>query len=375
MIKKFLFLLLLAGISLCGCKNTTKDTRDSGTVANINKDFPITEKLKFTPLATLNARENIEGMGILIDESTAWFLEEGKHDFGCCYDLTSGEMLATIATIGDAPYELKTLEGFNIVGDSVLLHEDQASIKTFSKKDIINNLPGEKRKYSITKIPDDILVSYATKLPDGSVLATIRPAMFKPEQAKEENYKGRSVLLIREEGIKTYTTINSETFNVGEAKKNELPADELVRWTFAQGLMATKGNDMAVFSAHGQFILYTLDLNSGKVMNEKRYTNILRDGGEMSFCTTNEKQISIQNMRANDKYILCEVTGFFNEEEKTSGHPSRALFIFDWNLNPIKKFDLPTREGSHYSIDTDCSAIYFCKFNNGLTLYKADLNL
>ncbi len=53
-----------------------------------------------------------------------------------------------------------------------------------------------------------------------------------------------------------------------------------------------------------------------------------------------------------------------------------AIFVFDWQLNPIKKFDLPDRKNGYYGLSNNGRSVYFCEFNeDGLTLYKADLNI
>lgn len=63
-----------------------------------------------------------------------------------------------------------------------------------------------------------------------------------------------------------------------------------------------------------------------------------------SLNTMNEKHIGIESMKLNDKYILCDVKGYFSEEDKDSKLMKEAIFVFDWQLNPIKKFDLPDRK-------------------------------
>ena len=50
--------------------------------------------------------------------------------------------------------------------------------------------------------------------------------------------------------------------------------------------------------------------------------------------------------------------------------------IFYVMLKPIKKFDLPDRKNGYYGLSNNGRSVYFCEFNeDGLTLYKADLNI
>ena len=102
----------------------------------------------------------------------------------------------------------------------------------------------------------------------------------------------------------------------------------------------------------------------------------LRDEMSTSLSTTNDKHIEIESIKLNDKYILCDVRGYSSEEDKDSKQYKEAIFVFDWDLNPIKKFDLPNRKNGYYRLSNDGSSVYFCEFTeDGLVLSKADLNI
>ena len=376
--KKTQLLLFLIGFSFLSCNDTTKKS----TTSDIGTDFPVTEKLEIKPSNQLAITSfdqyNISGSGIcVIDGSILWYVEDGKDDFGACYDLNTGKLLSVIASRGTAANEVNELTGFKILGDSVLFYEGRNTIKTFVKKDILDNIPIESRKVSMTTAPDSIWVSRMTKLPNGSVLATIRPPFeFEKEKVNETNKK--SVVLFNTNEVNSFETITYDSFDAKEAKDKEIATNDLTKWTYAQGFVETKDNNMAVFSASDQFILYTFDLNSGNVVNEKRYTSLQRTGEEMSFTTTNDMNLSIQSMKANDKYILCKVSGYLSEEDKNVELQKEAIFVFDWNLKPIKKFELPDPEDKlgYYTISNDCNSVYFCEYNEeGITLHKADLNM
>lgn len=86
--------------------------------------------------------------------------------------------------------------------------------------------------------------------------------------------------------------------------------------------------------------------------------------------------MEIHSMKVSDENILCMVSGYLSEENKKLGLLKDAIFAFDWDLNPVKKFDLPNRKNGYYTISKDCKSVYFCEFNeDGLTLHKADLNI
>ena len=366
------FLLLLICISFFSCTSKVKN-QTAAPISNIDTDFPVTEKLEFKLFNKYNILE--EGF-CMIDDSTLWFIKERKSDFGSCYNLNTGEKLSTIISRGRAANELTQLDFFCIIGDSVQLHTEQNTIKTFAKKDIIDNVPMGEREYSVTIVPDSIWVRRMIKLPNGSVIATIMPALSELEQTRMNEFNQKTVAILNNMEAKSYETINYESFDLEKAKDMELPANDLIKCAYADGSIEIKGNDMAVFSVSHQFIIYTFDIKSGNVVNEKRYTKIQRTGREGALSTINDRQIEIKSMKTNNKYILCSVRGYFSEEDKSSRQYQEAIFVFDWELKPIKKFDLPNRENGYYMVSNDGSAVYFRENNeDGLLLYKADLNI
>ena len=368
-------LLLFITLFLLSCNGVVKN--QSVPISNIDTDFPTTGKLEFEPFNKLDIFE----MGFcIIDDSILWSVKEGKDDFGFCYNLNTGEKLSTIVSKGRAANELTQLEDFKIIGDSVQLYTEVNTIKAFAQKDIIDNMPMGEREFSVITIPDSILVRQATKLPNGSVLVTIMPVLSEFEQGKINEFNKKSVAIFNNKEANSYETINYGSFDLGKAKGMELPANDLIKCAYADGSVEIKGNDMAVFSVSHQFILYTFDIKSGNVVNEKRYTEMQRikstDEMSTSLRTVNDRQIEIESMRTNDKYILCDVRGYFSEEDKDQKQNKEAIFVFDWDLNPIKKFDLPNRKNGYYTISKDCKSVYFCEFNeDGLVLHKANLNI
>lgn len=372
--KKILFLLFFTSIFIIYSCSAVKSSEPP--LSNMNADFTVTEKLKLKPFKEF---ENLNLGQYIFDGSILWNFREGSRDFGSCYDLNTGKKLSLIAARGGAPYELTDLRNVCITDDYVLLCPDAHTVKVIAKKDILNNVSPENRTVFITTIPKDVRVSNVTGVPNGSFLATIHPARFEYERGKREDVNKNSVIIFDDNEIKGYDFINYDSFDIEAPKEMETATNDLIKWVYAQGDVKTKGNDMAVFSLNDQFILYTLDLKSGKVLNEKRYTKILRDGEEMSFETKNDMLLDIKYMEANDNYIYCYVVGYFSKEDKQSELLKSAIFVFDWNLKSIKKFELPSlwrEKDGHYMLSRDCSSVYFCESTTDeLILYKADLNM
>ena len=364
------FLLLLISISFFSCNGTVK--MPATPISNIDTDFPATEKLEFK---LFNKYDILKSGTCVIDDSTLWFFDFAETEIGSCYNLNTGKKLSIIASIGRAANELTELDSFEIIGDSVLLYTGRNTIKTFAKKDIIDNIPMGDRKFSVITVTDSIWVRRMTKTPNGSVLATIMPSSIEDQEINEINQK--SVAVFNNQEANSYETINYGSFDLEKAKDKELATNDLIKCAYADGSIEIKDNDMAVFAVSNQFILYTFDIKSGNVVNEKRYTMMQREEGrEGSLKTINDRRLRIDVMEANDKYILCDIQGYLSEEDKDSKLYKEAIFVFDWELNPIKKFDLPDRENGYYKISNDGRSVYFCEFTeDGLTLYKADLNI
>lgn len=348
-------------------------------VSDIYKDFPEAETLDFKPSHSYIA-DYMES-SCYIRDSTFWVFRDTDNNIGSCYNAHTGKKYSSVAAKGNLQNQIQDLEGFHICDNSVFIRTDYKTIKIFSKKDILNDTPLEERECSVTQIPDSLYISQAIPLADGYFLATLRPALFKHEKVKNCD-NSNSVTLFNSQAVRYFQTIDHSSFNIGKASPNETKAKNLIQWAYAQGNIKAKDNNIAVFTVNDQFILYTLDLKTGNVLHEKRYTEIQRDGNTMSFSTTNFLKLRIRHIATNARYIACQIEGYFNKEDVKANTFKQAICIFDWNLQPLKRIDLPTdtRDNyfSHYQIADDCSAIYFLKFNEEshyLKTFKADLNL
>lgn len=373
----------LIGLFLFSCNNTGKFP-----LSNIDTDFAVAEQLDFELYKQLKVMHDnfmddlITTCNInVVDDSVLWFVEpfDKEEGLSTCYNLNTGKPLAAIASRGKAPHEVEGLTGFKIAGDSVYFYEGRKNtIKTFLKQDIIRNVPVEDKKVSVTTFPDSVWVSRMTKLPNGSVIATIRPP-FEFEKNNVNEINKNSVVVWNNQEMKGYQTIDYASFDVKKRKRTDIPANDLIKWTYAQGFIETRGNDLAVIASNDQFMLYTFDVTTGKVLDEKRYTPVEYSNEEFCFLSTNDMQQSILALQTNDEYIVCKVGGYFNAEDKEYEVYQEAIFVFDWNLNPIKRFDLPDLgQKGYFSISNDARSVYFNDFSGEvftLTLYRADLKL
>lgn len=360
-----------------GCDGTSKNSATA--ILDVNADFPTSEKIEFKPLNKYNI---LEAGGCLIEGSTLWYLMDDNNTLGFCYDLSTGEKISTIGTIGKAAYEFTTCpDFFSFVGDSLQFYTSRNEIKTFSKKDIIENIPVAERKFSVTSTPDSIYVGSLIKLPNGSVIATISSEMGNLIPMYNNDFNKNQIAIYNSNEAKSYKVIDYNSFDIDKIDRSEMPegltVEGIIESSYFSANIKVRGNDTAIFSVEDQFMLYTFDINSGKVVNEKRYTKMdkVTKGGRIM----NDRNLTIARMESNDKHILCFVDGYFSNEDKEARLRKTEIFVFDWDLNPVKRFDLPAlkdEDASYYTVSIDCSSLYLCEYTeDGLALSKADLNL
>lgn len=367
-------LLFLIGVSFFSCNGAGSP---SNFISNFDKDFPVSEKLDFKPF---NKYDILKSGYYMIDDSILWYFPHyDENIIGCCYDLNSGEELSTIAMRGNAAHELVDLNFYasKMIGDSIQLYSRSDIIKTFAKKDIIDGKPMNERAFSVITPPDSINIGRMVKLPNGSVIGTIRGTQGQNPPPEIFNINNKSIFIFNNNEVTGYETINHDSFDLKMSSKEleDNTSNYMIKQTYAESVIELKGNDMAVFSPVYQFILYTFDINSGTVVKEKRYTDMKSSG--VSHMTANEMEMRMGYMKSNDKYIFCPAYGYFSKEDKELKLKKRALFVFDWDLNPIKRFELPNADGIFFIISNDCSSIYTGMLSDeeGLILTKADIEI
>lgn len=367
-LKKLLLVIILLTVS--GCTNTPSNYQ-AFPLSDLQTDFPQTDTLNFEKVNTYNIFSH---NAIEVSDSTLWTFNMGGDEIGYCYDLNTGKEISTIASFGRAKNELDNdYSSINIGRDSIFFfYEGEKMIKSFSMKDIKNNVPLGERRPTITHIPDSLNATLINKLPNGAFLMTLSPILRHGKQ----DFNPYSLALVHNNEIRTYATINFNSYNLVMDKENPLSANEFIKANYAYGEISTKNNNMAVLSVNNQVILYTLNLLNGKVMNEKRYTEMKCETN--GYTSNNDLELSITNIDSNDKYIFCIIKGYMNKKDKDNKEIEKRkqmLLIFDWQLNPIKKYELPYESICFFPIDNTTYIYQNVSNSEGATLYKAKINL
>lgn len=381
---------------------------DPTPLSNFYKDFPTSEKieLKYFNTYNLRLRDNCIGAAFA-DKSVLWLMGDSEKDFGSCFDLKTGKKLGVIAYKGEGFNQFYGLAKAIFMGDSIQLYSSQREIKTFAIKDIIENRPLKERKFSYHLAPKNIRASSMLRLPNGFILTTLvngrsfdtsiggtSPAVSDPEldvlrpimPGIDEGFNKKSVAIFDSHKANSYETIDYSRFCYSTKKEYNILHKhkiEEIRSCYAGSHIGVKGNKI-VFVTDSQPILYTFDINKGKVIKEKIYSNIILNYTDKY---DGLPRFRTHSIKCNDKYIICIVDGCFNNEDvKKNKYGETAILVYDWDLKPVKKINLDSKNDGpnlhnikgafRYFISEDCSTVYMWgESDKGFSLHKANLNL
>lgn len=376
--KRTLFLSIIAPLLLSGCKAIGTTTG----ISDLNMDFPISKKLE---LKFVNKYEVFSRIHTCFaDDSVLWVVNDynNEENLGYCFDLNSGTQLSVLGNVGKAAYEFMRVHKILLDGDSIQFHTETDAIRTYAKRDIVDNIPMPERKFSLTAALDSVFAVEKIKLRNGSVLVTMHGGKYSrgafsdnsSDQYHNSALNSRMVALIDDSIANSFQTVDYKKFDLEIGAHPELEhLDHKIKSAFATSHIGLKGNDMAVFSLWYLPLLYTFDLNSKKVVKEKLYSELLTD----RFGVINEMRLRNLNVKCNDKYIVCYINGFLTKEDKETRTFKNTILVFDWDLNPVKRFDVPCSGGTNdpYFISEDCRSVYHWKSTDeGLVLSKAELS-
>lgn len=375
---KFTILLFLFIVQLFSCGKKIENTN---VITDLYTDFPECENLDMEYFNTY--KYFLEDGNISIRDSVLWyFTSNNDHSLGKCFNLYTGKEISTIGTIGKAKYEFTKFPAYGCVfmGDSIQFRLHRRIIKTFSINEIVENRSMEERNFSITTTPDSLNVAYYVKLPNGSVLATLEIGAKQIDIFKNK-FNENSIAVYNEKEAKAYETIDYKSYGADEWKSPkdielEYNESDMIKLAYSYCRIATKDSDYAAFVDDSQALIYTFDIKNGKVLKEKRYAKLKEIiASNAAPRLQNELSLALFMLGFNDKYIFLEADGYFSYEDKEAERMKNALLVFDWDLNPIKMYDLPELRKKRYLLSKDCKTFYSYTWEDDIILSKVDLNL
>lgn len=358
---KKIILFFAITIALSSCK-----TRNIKPILDLNIDFPdsVSSVAEFS-----SSKEYDFGDGSLfIDDTVVWRMGMFKDEIGQCYSINTGKQLSVISTIGKASYEFTSpWPGCNFTKDSVQFFTSNNEIKTFLKSDIVENKDMRERAFSISYVKGYPNLGQSIKLSDGSSISTLSSTLSEDVNVKNDY----SVVLLSDKRTKTFNTIDYESFDLKWGKSVSSPdqsKNQGLKFSYGNSFIKELDSKHVLFAVMDQFIIYSLNVKTGKII-EKRYTNPICNG----FKTTNDRGININAVRTNDEHVVILASGKFDGKTK-----SRACFIFDKNLNPVRRINIADADLS-LVLSTDGKSLYSIETKEGDDFYikmtKADLSI
>ncbi len=367
-------------LSLFSCKIS----EEKAVLSEIYKDFPESVELDFKTLDTINI-ESSDYHGLSIEDSILWHTISNHNIIGHCYNINTGKRISTIGTIGKAAYEFQEFPFLIFGKDSIQFYTSHKGLKIFSKKDILENKAMTERKFSIINIPDSTNLSHILKLEDGNIIGRFYSNIYETSRKLLDcNLNKGDVIIFNNKEAKSYNTIDYSSYEngleEGNKEKGLVGMKDQIKFAFSNGSLCVKGSELAVFNAYEQFILYSFDIKKGKVIAEKRYTQINPQKPINAVGTTSDLGLILVSMASNDEHILYIARGYFSKEDKENKKIKTAILVFDWNLNPIKRYDLLKIDfkNTRLLLSKDGKSVYtgeFTEAGDGLLLHKADLGL
>lgn len=218
-------------------------------------------------------------------------------------------------------------------------------LKTFSINDILTKPMGE-RNFSTIARPDTILSNCILKIDDSKIIGSIN----YPMGGKCNNY-----FISDGEEVSIFGDFQKELFELTDK------VDDLTLRKSFDPWFASYGDKVVAANKNGIF-LQVIDINK-KVIEKQRYYNKIKHRDEY------KPDDSYIYVRCDDKFIYCALTKLDKEKTKKSGKriSDKSILVFDWDLNPIKKYHLATFDltSNLYYLSEDGKSFYYMRVVEG----------
>ena len=336
--KQNLILILLFIVS---CTSNSK--QDGIIIHDLDKDFPTTENISFSPIQSFEIMSQI--LNFAVKDSSMFMLERNTNDFGHCYNINSGKVISTLIGKGRAQNEMANVIGIELHGDSIMFKPSffLERIKIFATKDILTKPMGD-RKCSTVEIPDSL-----------TSFNFIRIEKDKLFGLYENRFDDRNEIFftLDDKGASLFGEIKKELF------EDELSNSDMRSHTnnelfinYKNKIVASRGNGLLleVIDVNNNTTDFSRYYNKIKVKTKGAYTSISATGALSAF--------SLIDISCDAKNIYCLSHEGINDEDEFG----LFVYVFDWELNPVKKYELQSSHSDtycQYYLSEDGKSIYY----------------
>lgn len=356
--KKILPILLL-----CASCVSSNVKEESGVFSDMEVDFPVADTIIFTPKQSFEIISDVNHF--FVNDSVLFAFENNLDNFGYCYDKNSGKKISVMLGRGNAGYEMQNRLSFGnlIFGDSIQFIDNQNGIiKSFALNDVLTKPIGD-RGYSISMPPSSTSSVSFRKIGAGNMFGT---------------YNG----FMDESNFRYFIQNGDEIAAFGEFRKDlfisEQELTNSVMKSVLNNIHILSDNDKIVTSSFSGVLLQVID-GVKKTVDFERYYNKINLSYTISDdnYAVSSKSITTYStiaLGSNDKNIFCFIVNSYREKSSKKRINDYSLLVFDWKLNPVKKFNLGNT--GFFSLSTDCKSFYrFDKMDDRYVLMEGKINL
>lgn len=318
--------LLYILLFLVSCSSSSKKQSDI-IIHDTDIDFPTADTIEFTPRQSFEILDNIRPLWCVKDSVLFVEIYNNPDRLGICYSINSGKEISTIINIGRAANEANTSCSFKYGEDSIHFCDNiYHNIKTFAINDIISK-PMWERPFSINMIPDSLISSHFTKIDTITIFGT-------NSNLNQLSYY-RNYLYYTYDGkdLSFFGEVRREAFETQKDYEESVKEKCLFQTT----KIATNKNRVIIANIFG-IALHVVDPHKKKIIKERYYNTYKYNPSNARTFTTSKYQSCF--VLCSDEYVYCVSQV---KDEKKSAEMDRKIFenhifVFDWDLNPIRKY-------------------------------------
>lgn len=379
--KKLFLLPLLILPFLLSCNGSRKNA-NSNEPRNIYEDFSALEKLDFKHFNNYEIVTNTV-VKCMVEDTLLWVISlNPMNNFGTCLNLNTGEEYSTIMNMGRASNEFLDFYNAFLTRDSIHVISGDNQVKTFAKKDVVERIPLGERYFSHITPPKSKYVQYISPAADGSYIGTLANnktshtissgfAISASPFPHNDDFTSESLFLLNKDSVISYESIDYDSFGFDISESDRKKA--CLKHAYANSSYDLHSDGRAVFALKKIPVIYIYDFESKKVVAEKRYGNFNIENDYLC----NDMAISSTSIKCTDKYIYCSFNAYLSDEDIKTETKKGVLLVYDWDLNPVKMFEVPELEfyNNCYISEDGTAAYYMKEVEEGFELQKAELDI